>query len=42
LPGVLRNREPAHADATSDDTGPDALPMVGDDVPATAEAVEAA
>lgn len=40
LPGVLRNREPAHADAASDDTGPVAIPMVRDDV-AAAEAVEA-
>lgn len=42
LPGVMRNREPAHADATSDDTGPDAIPMASDDVPAAAEAIEVA
>lgn len=42
LPGVLRNREPAHADVASDDTGPGAIRMAGDDVPVTAEAVEAA
>ena len=42
LPGVLRNREPAHADAASDDTGPGAIPMAGDDVAVAAEAVEAA
>ena len=42
LPGVLRNREPAHADAASEDAGPGAMPMAGDDVPVTAEAVEAA
>lgn len=42
LPGVLRNREPAHADVASDDSGPGGTSMVGDDVPATAEAVEAA
>ena len=42
LPGVLRNREPAHADVASDDAGPGAMPMAGDDVPVTAEAVEAA
>jgi ParB family chromosome partitioning protein len=42
LPGVLRNREPAHAGAASDGTGSGAVPMAGDDVPETAEAVEAA
>lgn len=42
LPGVLRNREPAHADAASDDTGPGAIPMAGDDVAVAAEAVELA
>ncbi len=42
LPGVLRNREPAHADSASDDTGAGVVPTAGDDVPATAEAVEAA
>lgn len=41
LPGVLRNREPAHADAPSDGTGPGAIPMAGD-VPAAAGAVEVA
>lgn len=34
LPGVLRNREPAHADAPLEDTGPDAIPMAADDAPA--------
>ena len=42
LPGVLRNREPPHADAASDEAGPGATPMAGDDVLATAEAVEMA
>lgn len=42
LPGVLRNRKPAYADSASDDTGPGAKPMAGDDVAAAAEAVEAA
>jgi ParB family chromosome partitioning protein len=42
LPGVLRNREPLHADAASDDTGPGAIPMADDDVAVAAEAVEVA
>lgn len=42
LPGVLRNREPAHSDAASNETGSGAISMAGDDVPAVAAAVEAA
>lgn len=42
LPGVLRNREPLHADVASDDTGPGAIPMADDDVAVAAEAVEVA